>query len=98
MTTITDLTRAAETEWLGLWPAGPVESEAMGPSAVGAAPDLKLLDHSGTPRQLSQFWVAAFRELHGLARTILCDPDHTQHRAYGLGLAGRAGAVRRAGR
>jgi peroxiredoxin len=134
MTTIDDLTRAAETEWLGLWTSGPVETERAGLATGDVAPDLELLDHTGTPRRLSEFWTqgpalvlfwrhfgcgcgaqratrliaehdeyveaglqpvivaqgeperaAAYRKLHGLPCPILCDPDHTAYRAYGLG-------------
>ena len=50
------LIEAAEEEWLEIWVAGPGErrSKLLDPGV--SAPDLELLDHTGTPRQLSSFW------------------------------------------
>lgn len=50
------LIEAAEEEWLEIWVAGPGErrSKLLDPGV--SAPDLELLDHTGTSRQLSSFW------------------------------------------
>lgn len=134
MSSVADLTAAAETEWLEGWTAGPVEAEPTPLPRGTSAPDLRLPDHTGAPRTLSEFWsagpalvmfwrhfgcgcgseraarlrdeypalreaglepvivgqgeparAAAYRDLHGLPCPVLCDPDHTAYRAWGLG-------------
>jgi len=50
------LTEAAEKEWLETWMAGPGDKRSK-PLDIGtSAPDLELLDHTGTSRRLSSFW------------------------------------------
>lgn len=56
MTSLEELTRAAETEWLDGWTVGPTENEGSGLPAGRAAPDLALPDHAGRQRLLSEFW------------------------------------------
>jgi peroxiredoxin len=56
VTTIEDLTIAAEAEWLAAWTAGPTEGEGVPLRYGAAAPDLTLLDHTGTERRLGEFW------------------------------------------
>jgi peroxiredoxin len=51
-----ELTRAAEAAWLERWTAGPTESEGPSMPTGARAPILELLDDSGTPRRLSEFW------------------------------------------
>ena len=50
------LTEAAEKEWLDIWVAGPGDKRSKLLDVGTNAPDLELLDHTGTPRQLSSFW------------------------------------------
>jgi peroxiredoxin len=50
------LETAARTRWLDGWTAGPVEPESSGIAPGVLAPDLVLLDDTGTPRRLSDFW------------------------------------------
>jgi len=47
---------AAERTWLDTWTAGPTEPEGSGLPAGAPAPDVALVDHSGTERTLSSFW------------------------------------------
>ncbi len=50
-----DLVESAEAEWLEIWTAGP----GQGTRALAAgspAPDMELLDHTGTATALSSFW------------------------------------------
>jgi peroxiredoxin len=56
MTSLGELTSAAEAEWLAGWTAGPTQAEGTGLSAGTAAPDLALLDHTAGRRLLSEFW------------------------------------------
>jgi len=46
----------AEAKWLERWTAGPTEDEGSGLKAGSFAPDLVLIDHTGRPRGLSEFW------------------------------------------
>lgn len=50
------LTQAAEARWLQAWTTGPSEKEGQGLPIGAKAPDLTVLDHSGAPRALSEFW------------------------------------------
>jgi len=50
------LTEAAEKEWLDIWVAGPGDKRSKLLDVGTNAPDLELLDHTGTPRRLSSFW------------------------------------------
>ena len=133
MTSLAELTAAAETEWLDRWTAGPTEGEGAALPAGAEAPDLVMDDHTGRPRHLSEFWAdqpallmfwrhfgcgcgverarrlkaewadyqaaglnpvivsqgeparaAAYRAEHDLPCPVLCDPDHTAYRAYGM--------------
>lgn len=54
--TLEGLTAEAESEWLALFTAGPSEPEGAGLRGGTAAPDLVLVDHSGTNRSISEFW------------------------------------------
>ena len=54
--TLEALTAAAESEWLELFAAGPIEVEGFGLRGGTAAPDLVLPDHTGVKRLLSEFW------------------------------------------
>ena len=49
-------TTAAEVDWLERWTAGPSHPEGSGLPAGAVAPDLTLLDDTGAPRPLSEFW------------------------------------------
>ncbi|HEY3603122.1 MAG TPA: redoxin domain-containing protein [Sporichthyaceae bacterium] len=51
-----DLITIAEAEWLHRWTAGPQEDEGNPLPPGTPAPDLALLDHTGTERRLSEFW------------------------------------------
>jgi len=51
-----ELTNAAENEWLDRWSSGPSENEGPGLPIGCRAPDLVLVDDSGRPRSLSEFW------------------------------------------
>ena len=50
------LTQAAEARWLQAWTTGPTEKEGQGLPIGATAPDLTVLDHTGAPRALSEFW------------------------------------------
>ena len=50
------MTAAAERTWLESWTAGPTEPEGSGLPVGAEAPDLRLLDHTGSLRSLSEFW------------------------------------------
>jgi peroxiredoxin len=56
MTSLEELTKAAETEWLGRWTTGPTEGELADLPSGSAAPDLSLSDHTGRERRLSEYW------------------------------------------
>ena len=56
MTSVQELTSAAETEWLGRWIEGPTEREMADLPSGSKAPDLVLPDHTGRERRLSEFW------------------------------------------
>ena len=56
MTSLQELTSAAETEWLGRWTTGPTEGELADLPSGHAAPDLLLPDHTGRERRLSEYW------------------------------------------
>ena len=56
MTSVQELTSAAETEWLGRWTTGPTEGELADLPSGSAAPDLLLPDHAGRERRLSEYW------------------------------------------
>ena len=66
MTDLAQLEEAAEQRWLESWLAGPTRTrfDALPPQAGDAAPDLFLLDTSGEPRRLSDYWA------HGPALVI----------------------------
>jgi hypothetical protein len=44
------LTEAAEKEWLEIWVAGPGDKRSKRLDSGTSAPDLELLDHTGTIR------------------------------------------------
>ncbi len=50
------LVEDAEREWLEIWVAGPGDNRSKPLDSGSSAPDLELLDHTGTPRQLASFW------------------------------------------
>lgn len=56
MTSVAELTAAAETRWLDGWTAGPTEDQGSGLPAGARAPELALADHTGQQRLLSEFW------------------------------------------
>jgi peroxiredoxin len=56
MTTLAELNRAAEYEWLERWSCGPIEGTSAGLPVGSDAPDLPLRDETGRLRQLSEFW------------------------------------------
>jgi peroxiredoxin len=58
MTLLERLTGSAEQEWLERWSAGPREPEGQGLRIGATAPNLPLLDETGSPRLLSEFWAA----------------------------------------
>ena len=50
------LVEDAEKEWLEIWVAGPGEKRSKPLETGTRAPDLELLDHTGSLRKLSSFW------------------------------------------
>ena len=56
MTSQDTLISAAETEWLARWTAGPTEAALPLLPSGTEAPDLRLPDHTGQERYLSEFW------------------------------------------
>ena len=50
------LVEDAEKEWLEIWVAGPGEERSKPLDRGTRAPDLELLDHTGSPRRLATFW------------------------------------------
>ncbi|MEX0625946.1 MAG: peroxiredoxin-like family protein [Chloroflexota bacterium] len=58
MPDLEQLEAAAEERWLGQWLVGPtrIRYEELPPQAGDVAPDPMLLDTSGEPRRLSDFW------------------------------------------
>jgi len=56
MLTIDETSAAAERRWLDTWTAGPTEPEGSGLPVGAKAPNLTLLDHTGSVRSLSEFW------------------------------------------
>ena len=56
MADLSELTEAAESAWLEGWTTGPIEGEGTPLRREARAPDLSLADHTGTRRQLSDFW------------------------------------------
>jgi peroxiredoxin len=50
------LTNAAEAEWLEGWTTGPTETERRILAEGSRAPDLRLRDHLGEERALSEYW------------------------------------------
>ena len=56
MSAVDVLTSAAEQAWLEAWTAGPTQPEGSGLPAGAEAPDLRLVDHTGVMRRLSDFW------------------------------------------
>ena len=50
------LVEDAENEWLEIWVAGPGDKRSDPLNPGNSAPDLELLDHTGTLRKLSSFW------------------------------------------
>ena len=56
MTSLQELTSAAETEWLSRWTTGPTEGDLADLPSGSAAPDLLLPDHTGRERRLSEYW------------------------------------------
>jgi peroxiredoxin len=56
MTSLEELTAAAEDEWLKKWTAGPSEAEGPVLPRGAAAPNLVLADETGKDRHLSEFW------------------------------------------
>jgi len=56
MTLAEDQIIAAEAEWLERWSAGPTEAQGSSLRTDAPAPDLRLLDHTGRERTLSEFW------------------------------------------
>ena len=61
MTDLAELEAAAEQRWLASWLTGPTRTrfEALPPQAGDAAPNPTLLDTSGEPRRLSDYWAHA---------------------------------------
>jgi peroxiredoxin len=57
MTDVGGLT-AAEAAWLEGWAAGPTEGEGTPPRQGDPAADLRLPDHTGRERLLSEFWAS----------------------------------------
>jgi peroxiredoxin len=51
-----EMTAAAERRWLDTWTAGPTEPEGSGLPAGAKAPELRLVDHTGATRNLSDLW------------------------------------------
>jgi peroxiredoxin len=56
MSSLEELTAAAEDEWLANWTTGPSEAEGSGLPRGAVAPDLVLADDTGKDRNLSEFW------------------------------------------
>jgi peroxiredoxin len=56
MTELQDQVLAAEREWLDGWTSGPTEHGPPQVAEGDRAPDLRLLDHHGRERRLSEFW------------------------------------------
>jgi peroxiredoxin len=54
--TKSELTNAAEDEWLQRWTTGPTEGDGPVLPTGAIAPDLVLLDHTGRERRMSEFW------------------------------------------
>jgi peroxiredoxin len=86
-------TKAAETEWLGRWTAGPIEQEGRDLPTGSRAPDLFLDDHTGQARRLSEFWTGQPALLMfwrhfgcgcGFARAALLRAELDGYRAAGL--------------
>jgi peroxiredoxin len=93
MTVLEEATSAAEREWLALWAAGPTEPEGQGLRAGADAPDLQLVDHTGSPRHLCEFWnggpalIMFWRHFGcqcGLARARRLKAEWAQYVAAGL--------------
>ena len=87
------LTAAAEHTWLDAWTAGPTEPEGSGLPAGAAAPDLRLTDHTGADRRLSELWAAGpslvmfwrhFGCTCGVERAARLRAEHDTYLTYGL--------------
>jgi peroxiredoxin len=59
MSSLNDLTTAAEAAWLARWTTGPTDGESRLPASGVAAPVLILTDHAGRDRSLAEFWTGA---------------------------------------
>ena len=87
------LTAAAEHTWLDAWTTGPTEPEGSGLPAGAAAPDLRLTDHTGADRRLSELWAAGpslvmfwrhFGCTCGVERAARLRAEHDTYLTYGL--------------
>ncbi|MDQ0575842.1 peroxiredoxin-like family protein [Agromyces albus] len=58
MTDLDELVRAAEARWLAAFESGPTEPPSRVLVRGDTAPDAELVDSSGAPRRLSEFWAA----------------------------------------
>ena len=56
MASIDRLVEDAEKKWLEIWVAGPGDARSKPLDPGTSAPDLELLDHTGTPCRLASFW------------------------------------------
>ena len=83
----------AEEEWLQRWGAGPTEGPPLVRAAGERAPDARLVDHSGTLRQLSDLWSDSVVLLMfwrhfgcgcGVMRSELLRNDWNEYRQHGI--------------
>ena len=93
MSSLEDLSTAAETEWLEKWTAGPTRSLGALIAPGTAAPDLVLPDHAGQPVRLSGLWSEApallmfwrhFGCTCGVERAKRLAAEHDAYAAEGL--------------
>jgi peroxiredoxin len=58
MSTLEELIKAAENEWLAGWKSGPIRTRwtELPLQVDDPAPNIELLDSNGKPRQLKSFW------------------------------------------
>jgi len=110
VTSVQELTAAAESEWLEKWTEGPTEVGLRCLDAGESAPSPVLLDETGTARVLSEFWadgpaLLMFRRhfgcFCGLGRAARLREEWSRYRDAGLhpvivgqGEPGRAAAYR----
>jgi len=93
MLTTDETTAAAERRWLDTWTAGPTEPEGSGLPVGAKAPNLTLLDHTGSVRSLSEFWsegpalLMFWRHFGcgcGFTRAARLNEEYDAYRAVGL--------------